>query len=148
MGTSCLVSNIFQMRFVILFTQISQTNLFSQIILEKRLGIAQLCLMLAVLVFMGLTRGSRGEPLIVHSQRTMREWGKRHLSFSGDWKTRFGRGRNGTRSSPDAPRTFTEEGEPFHFTLQFLRLTCSVRHQSRIPISKERQSDERTIKNE
>ncbi|KAG5219694.1 UNC C-terminal-domain-containing protein [Salix suchowensis] len=33
--------------------------LADEVMLEKRLGIAQLCLLLAVLVFMGLTRGSR-----------------------------------------------------------------------------------------
>lgn len=55
---------------------------------------------------------------MLHSQKSMREWGKRHLSFSGDWTTRFGRGRNGTRSPPkphpDAkplPKIFDEEGE-------------------------------------
>ena len=63
--------------------------------LEKRLGIAQLCLLLAVLVFMGLTRGSRGEALLDHGQTTVninksvREWSRRHLSFSGDWANRF-----------------------------------------------------------
>lgn len=62
--------------------------------MEKRLGIAQLCLLLAVLVFMALTRGSRGEPvrsdLGPRSRTTsMREWGKRHLSLSGDWVNRF-----------------------------------------------------------
>ncbi|KAK0185688.1 UNC-like C-terminal-domain-containing protein [Armillaria mellea] len=41
--------------------------LSNEIILEKRLGIAQLCLLLAVLVFMGLTRGSRSESMAEHS---------------------------------------------------------------------------------
>ncbi|KAK0449470.1 UNC-like C-terminal-domain-containing protein [Armillaria borealis] len=63
--------------------------LSNEIILEKRLGIAQLCLLLAVLVFMGLTRGSRSESVADHGplmfRRSMREWGRRHLSFSGDW---------------------------------------------------------------
>ncbi|KAK0487106.1 UNC-like C-terminal-domain-containing protein [Armillaria novae-zelandiae] len=63
--------------------------LSNEIILEKRLGIAQLCLLLAVLVFMGLTRGSRSESVAEHGplmfRRSMREWGRRHLSFSGDW---------------------------------------------------------------
>ncbi|RDB14574.1 hypothetical protein Hypma_016297 [Hypsizygus marmoreus] len=66
--------------------------LSDEIVLEKRLGIAQLCLLLAVLVFMGLTRGSRGESMTehpMHLNRTMREWGRRHLSFSGDWRSRF-----------------------------------------------------------
>lgn len=64
-----------------------------QIILEKRLGIAQLCLLLAVLVFIGLTRGSRGESFMYHGpvkfNKSVREWGKRHLSFSADWRNRF-----------------------------------------------------------
>ncbi|KAK0222162.1 UNC-like C-terminal-domain-containing protein [Armillaria fumosa] len=63
--------------------------LSNEIILEKRLGIAQLCLLLAVLIFMGLTRGSRSESMAEHGplvfRRSMREWGRRHLSFSGDW---------------------------------------------------------------
>ncbi|KAJ7205178.1 UNC-like C-terminal-domain-containing protein [Mycena pura] len=71
--------------------------LSSEIVLEKRLGIAQLLLLLAVLVFMTLTRGSRGEmvaPPITSS--SLRAWGRRHLSLrslsrsgsgsgSGDW---------------------------------------------------------------
>ena len=61
-----------------------------QVIFEKRLGIAQLCLLLTVLVFMGLTRGA---PSVGHSRvgisRPMREWGVRSLSFGshteGGW---------------------------------------------------------------
>jgi hypothetical protein len=66
-----------------------------QIVLEKRLGIAQLCLLLASLVFMGLTRGSRGESPAQHAassvnlHRSMREWGRRNLNLSGDWVDRF-----------------------------------------------------------
>ncbi|KAF8073550.1 UNC-like C-terminal-domain-containing protein [Lyophyllum atratum] len=71
--------------------------LSDEIVLEKRLGIAQLCLLLAVLVFMGLTRGSRGDQQPVQLNRSMREWGKRHLSFSGEWTSRFTRrGRSGS----------------------------------------------------
>ncbi|TFK27675.1 hypothetical protein FA15DRAFT_701676 [Coprinopsis marcescibilis] len=66
-------------------------HLSDEILLEKRLGFTQLCLMLAVLVFMGLTRGSRREPIVVSVPRSMREWSKRHLSFSGDWTSRFRR---------------------------------------------------------
>lgn len=60
--------------------------------------------MLAVLVFMGLTRGSRGESIVITGQNSMREWGKRNLSLSGDWTTRF-RGKSnvsraGGRSRP------------------------------------------------
>ncbi|PFH54020.1 hypothetical protein AMATHDRAFT_805 [Amanita thiersii Skay4041] len=66
--------------------------LSDEIMLEKRLGIAQLCLLLAVLVFMALTRGSRGEPIIRRDTQAkqqskytyMREWSRRHLSLSTD----------------------------------------------------------------
>ncbi|KAG6909287.1 hypothetical protein DXG01_001231 [Tephrocybe rancida] len=75
--------------------------LADEIVLEKRLGVAQLCLLAAVLVFMGLTRGSRGDaPSVVGGRArklSMREWGRRHLSLSGDW-SRFGsRGRKEER---------------------------------------------------
>lgn len=56
-------------------------HLAEEVTLEKRLGIAQLCLLLAVLVFIGLTRGA---PSIEHPQlitRSAREWGRRNLSF-------------------------------------------------------------------
>ncbi|KIM43080.1 hypothetical protein M413DRAFT_395619 [Hebeloma cylindrosporum] len=72
-------------------------SLSEEIVLEKRLGVAQLCLLLAVLIFMGLTRGSRAEALIDHSStqinRSVREWGKRHFKLSGDWAGRF-KGKN------------------------------------------------------
>ncbi|KAF8895228.1 UNC-like C-terminal-domain-containing protein [Infundibulicybe gibba] len=71
--------------------------LSGEVVLEKRLGIAQLCLLVTVLVFMGLTRGSRGES-IQHVPRrlnsSVREW-KRHLSV--DWTNRFRR-KSGSRS--------------------------------------------------
>jgi hypothetical protein len=59
--------------------------------LEKRLGIAQLCLLLAVLVFIGLTRGSRSEaPMALPpSRKPARSWRPRQLSLSGDWVTRL-----------------------------------------------------------
>ncbi|KAF8835940.1 hypothetical protein BDN67DRAFT_974774 [Paxillus ammoniavirescens] len=70
---------------------LSRVNYLSdEIILEKRLGIAQLCLLLAVLVFMGLTRGAPSvqQPHAVLN-RSMREWGVRNLSFGssreGGW---------------------------------------------------------------
>ncbi|KAI0365330.1 hypothetical protein BV20DRAFT_973345 [Pilatotrama ljubarskyi] len=83
---------------------VSRVNhLTDEVVLEKRLGIAQLCLLLTVLVFMALTRGSRGE--IVHPVRSsMREWGRRTLSFSGDWVNRL-RTRSSTppRPAPQKP---------------------------------------------
>ncbi|KAL0064276.1 hypothetical protein AAF712_008720 [Marasmius tenuissimus] len=70
--------------------------LSDEIILEKRLGIAQLCLLLTVLVFMAVTRGSPVENPAMHgparfSKSSMREWSRRHLSlsFSGDWVSRL-----------------------------------------------------------
>ncbi|KAG2140251.1 UNC-like C-terminal-domain-containing protein [Suillus bovinus] len=57
-------------------------HLAEEVTLEKRLGIAQLCLLLAVLVFIGLTRGA---PSIEPPQlvtRSAREWGRRNLSFA------------------------------------------------------------------
>lgn len=80
------------------------SHLADEVVLEKRLGIAQLCLLLTVLVFMALTRGSRGETLIASSSRrdSLREWGRRHLSSlsGGEW-TKFG-GR--TRSPTPTPK--------------------------------------------
>ncbi|KAH9947467.1 UNC-like C-terminal-domain-containing protein [Amylocystis lapponica] len=68
-------------------------HLTDEVVLEKRLGIAQLCLLLAVLVFMTLTRGSRGEHFHgipgLSQSTSMRDWGRRTLSFSGDWVNRF-----------------------------------------------------------
>ncbi|GLB38602.1 putative sad1 / UNC-like C-terminal [Lyophyllum shimeji] len=86
--------------------------LSDEIVLEKRLGIAQLCLLLAVLVFMGLTRGSRGDQRPVQFNRAMREWGRRHLSFSGDWTTRFrGRGRSGS-DARETPKPHPQSARP------------------------------------
>ncbi|KAG7086303.1 hypothetical protein E1B28_002267 [Marasmius oreades] len=71
--------------------------LLDEIVLGKRLGIAQLCLSLTVLIFMALTRGSRGEimPALKYRprsfSRSVREWSRRHLSLSvsGDWVSRL-----------------------------------------------------------
>ncbi|KIP02710.1 hypothetical protein PHLGIDRAFT_130592 [Phlebiopsis gigantea 11061_1 CR5-6] len=86
------------------------SRLTDEVILEKRLGIAQLCLLLAVLVFMALTRGSRSEPLhgptgdARSRTSSLRGWGTRTLNLSGDWVSRFR-----TRSlSPASTSTKTE----------------------------------------
>ncbi|KAG6888412.1 hypothetical protein C0995_008416 [Termitomyces sp. Mi166 len=71
-------------------------SLRGEIEMEKRVGVAQVCLLAAVLVFMGLTRGSRGDQGVIataHGAGTvrrqgMREWGKRLSSLSGDWRFR------------------------------------------------------------
>ncbi|KAF4609112.1 hypothetical protein EYR40_001465 [Pleurotus pulmonarius] len=112
--------------------------LADEVMLEKRLGIAQLCLLLAVLVFMGLTRGSRmsegdlqsllaqriadrdrrerdRERTIGHTGRLpnagrVREWGRRHLSsISGDWVNRFARSQS--RGSDDTQKLGEAEKE-------------------------------------
>ncbi|CAA7261538.1 unnamed protein product [Cyclocybe aegerita] len=67
--------------------------LSEEIVMEKRLGVAQLCLLLAVLVFLGLTRGSRPDNFQSHGSvkvnSSMREWGRRHFTLSNDWTNRF-----------------------------------------------------------
>ncbi|KAI0088640.1 UNC-like C-terminal-domain-containing protein [Irpex rosettiformis] len=74
------------------------SRLTDEVVLEKRLGIAQLCLSLAVLVVMALTRGSRTEPVrtggsegesVRSRTSSLRGWGRRTLSISGDWMNRF-----------------------------------------------------------
>ena len=74
----------------------------SQVVLEKRLGIAQLILLSTVLIFMALTRGSRGDP-VVESARVVkslrREAGSvfhRGLRTSNEWVSGFRTG--GTRA--------------------------------------------------
>lgn len=77
--------------------------LTDEVILEKRLGIAQLFLLLTVLVFMALTRGSRGEPIVaprMTSRRdSLKEWGRRHLSSFGsrEWSSKL------SKRSPTSP---------------------------------------------
>ncbi|KAF9046242.1 UNC-like C-terminal-domain-containing protein [Panaeolus papilionaceus] len=81
-------------------------KLSEEILLEKRLGFAQLCILLAVLVFMGLTRGSRAETVIERPSAavngSVREWGRRHLRLSSDWKNGF-RGSNVPTPRPRSP---------------------------------------------
>ncbi|OBZ71136.1 V-type proton ATPase proteolipid subunit [Grifola frondosa] len=92
-------------------------HLTDEVILEKRLGIAQLCLLLAVLVFMALTRGSRGEHVhnVTGARGTsIRNWGRRTLSFSGDWVNKF-RSRSATPPSR-AAENITDQAEN---TLEF-----------------------------
>lgn len=57
-------------------------HLAHEVLMEKRLGVAQLLLLVTVLVFMGLTRGSRGEPLRL--SRASAAW-NRGLQSSGEW---------------------------------------------------------------
>ncbi|KAF7374470.1 SUN domain-containing protein [Mycena sanguinolenta] len=93
--------------------------LSDEIVLEKRLGIAQLLLLLAVLVFMTLTRGSRGEAVMVPSvsRSALRAWGRRNLSLrnlsgSGDWDW-VARLRSRSRSpKPAAPKPKEPQSTP------------------------------------
>ncbi|EGN97942.1 hypothetical protein SERLA73DRAFT_169048 [Serpula lacrymans var. lacrymans S7.3] len=84
--------------------------LADEVILEKRLGIAQLCLLLAVLIFMGLTRGSRGEPFILDHgpallNRSVREWGRGKFALNlGGFKSR-----SPTPRGPEPGRVKREE---------------------------------------
>ncbi|KAF8123274.1 UNC-like C-terminal-domain-containing protein [Boletus edulis] len=77
-------------------------HLTDEVVLEKRLGIAQLCLLLAVLVFIGLTRGA---PSAQHPPpavpRSTREWGVRNLSFGSTdgWNPLGRRSRSPTEQS-------------------------------------------------
>ncbi|KIK34217.1 hypothetical protein CY34DRAFT_813079 [Suillus luteus UH-Slu-Lm8-n1] len=97
---------------------LSRVNyLAEEVTLEKRLGIAQLCLLLAVLVFIGLTRGASS---IEHPQlvaRSAREWGRRNLSFAS---SNAGRGSNNmqfrSRSPPEIPSGRKSETMKNHFS--------------------------------
>jgi hypothetical protein len=79
--------------------------------MEKRLGIAQLCLLLAVLVFLSVTRGSPGEfhiPRVNSHADSMGEWGRRGLRLSSAWvPSRLRRGSSGPPSAPNGLKTPT-----------------------------------------
>lgn len=71
-------------------------------VLEKALGIAQLCLLLITLIFVALTRGYQGESFVEHGTVALKKWRKRHLSFSGsDWVSRLTRP-NSRSQSPES----------------------------------------------
>ena len=75
-----------------------------QVILEKRLGIAQLCLLLTVLVFMALTRGSRSEPLqglrdTRSRTQSLPGWGSRTFNLRNDLVNRL---KNRSLSPPES----------------------------------------------
>lgn len=60
--------------------------------MEKQLGIAQLCILVAVLVFMALTRGSRGESMDrAILPRLARQHRATSLSAEGTRRNRAGR---------------------------------------------------------
>ncbi|KAF8525965.1 UNC-like C-terminal-domain-containing protein [Hysterangium stoloniferum] len=72
-------------------------HLTEEVTLEKRLGIAQLCLLLTVLIFMALTRGSRTDASSLLNG-TMHGFRRRSPWSSMDWikKSRKGRSRTPT----------------------------------------------------
>ncbi|CAG7854924.1 Uncharacterized protein slp1 {ECO:0000250/UniProtKB:Q12232} AltName: Full=SUN-like protein 1 {ECO:0000250/UniProtKB:Q12232}; Flags: Precursor [Serendipita indica DSM 11827] len=72
-------------------------HLAHEVLMEKRLGILQLVLLLTVLVFMALTRGSRGEPIRLRKAGLV--WHK-NLRNSADWVTGW-RGSASRLPSPD-----------------------------------------------
>ncbi|PVF96619.1 hypothetical protein CPB86DRAFT_816247 [Serendipita vermifera] len=76
----------YEVEFGKLTAQVEQ--LADEVLMEKRLSVAQLTLMVAVLVFMALTRGSRGEPIRISrasaSARARAVW-RSGIRSSGDW---------------------------------------------------------------
>jgi len=71
-----------------LLTQVH--HLSDEVLLEKRLGIAQLCLLLVVLVFMAFTRGTRTETRFIDEASprvgNARRWRGRSEDWGGGWK--------------------------------------------------------------
>ncbi|TCD65778.1 hypothetical protein EIP91_002217 [Steccherinum ochraceum] len=106
-------------------------RLTDEVILEKRLGIAQLCTLLIVLIFISLTRGSRSE--VVHPPTTaghersrtnsMQPSGKRTLSLGGlstDLINRFrSPSREPTLTSPISDSERTEKASPDEDKVKF-----------------------------
>lgn len=95
---------------------LSRVNyLAEEVTLEKRLGIAQLCLLLAVLVFIGLTRGASSiePPQLI--TRSAREWGRRNLSFASSNADRGSNNMLFRNRSPEIPvgkRSEPKKGRP------------------------------------
>ncbi|KAF8589465.1 hypothetical protein K439DRAFT_1628693 [Ramaria rubella] len=80
---------------------LNQVNhLTDEVVLEKRLGIAQLCLLLTVLVFMALTRGSRTDAisLLDGTMHRLNSFSRRSWS-SADWTQRRWASRSPTPTS-------------------------------------------------
>ncbi|KAH7334758.1 UNC-like C-terminal-domain-containing protein [Rhizoctonia solani] len=101
-------------RYEILLEQIN--TLAEEVILEKRLGIAQLCLLTTVLVFMALTRGSRAETHLLSGMR------RRVDSGLG-----LGRGFHPRYRAQSRPST---SERPFSWTRQDRRSTGDISHQT------------------
>ncbi|CAE6417856.1 hypothetical protein ACGC1H_005134 [Rhizoctonia solani] len=98
-------------------TLLEQVNaLTEEVVLEKRLGIAQLCLLTTVLVFMALTRGSRAETHLLGGMR------RRVDSGLG-----LGRGLYPRYRAQSRPST---SERPFSWTRQDRRSTGDISHQN------------------
>ncbi|KAF8519512.1 UNC-like C-terminal-domain-containing protein [Gautieria morchelliformis] len=69
------------------------SHLADEVALEKRLGIAQLCLLLTVLVFMALTRGSRTDAVsfLDGTMHKLHNFGRQSTWSSVDWTHMRGR---------------------------------------------------------
>ncbi|KAJ1306062.1 hypothetical protein OPQ81_010775 [Rhizoctonia solani] len=91
-------------------------TLAEEVVLEKRLGIAQLCLLTTVLVFMALTRGSRAETHLLSGMR------RRVDSGLG-----FGRGLHPRHRAQSRPSTIER---PFSWTRQDRHSTGDTSHQN------------------
>ncbi|CAE7051973.1 unnamed protein product [Rhizoctonia solani] len=101
-------------RWDILLEQVNA--LTEEVVLEKRLGIAQLCLLTTVLVFMALTRGSRAETHLLNGMR------RRADSGLG-----LGRGLHSRYRAQSRPSTIER---PFAWTRQDRRSTGDISHQN------------------
>ncbi|KAG8684308.1 hypothetical protein FRC11_012290 [Ceratobasidium sp. 423] len=103
-------------RYEILSEQVNAlTEELGQLVLEKRLGIAQLCLLTTVLVFMALTRGSRAETHLLSGM------GRRVDSGFG-----VGRGLHPRYRAQSRPST---SERPFSWARQDRRSTGDISHQ-------------------
>ncbi|CUA67021.1 putative protein slp1 [Rhizoctonia solani] len=98
----------------VLLEQVSA--LTEEVVLEKRLGIAQLCLLTTVLVFMALTRGSRAETHLLSGMRR-----------SVDSGLGLGRGLHTKYRGQSRPST---SERPFSWTRQDRRSTGDISHQN------------------
>lgn len=104
---------------------------------------------------MTLTRGSRSDHIIPANARLrvpgMREWGRRNLSFSGDWVSKL-RNRSGSRNASVAPAGQGRSREPSGgylyfpsrdsctFTFTDHGMTRVFRRETQIPVHRLRKS--------
>ncbi|CAE6502437.1 unnamed protein product [Rhizoctonia solani] len=103
-------------RYEVLLEQVNAlTEELDQLVLEKRLGIAQLCLLTTVLVFMALTRGSRAETHLLSGM------GRRVDGGFG-----LGRGLHPRYRAQSRPST---SERPFSWARQDRRSTGDISHQ-------------------